>query len=78
MADMSEKELILRMCDGLKAAADSARMLGIAQRNSDFLGISKIIEEISKNATRLAVSKAMSPQILREGLAKFSAISANG
>ena len=77
MSDISEHQLIMRFVDGLKAAADAARMLGIAQRNSDFLGISKIIEEISKNGARLATSKSMSAENLKNGLARFSAISAD-
>lgn len=77
MADITEREAIIRMVDGLKLAADSAKMLGVMQRNSDFLGISRIIEEISKNAARLATSKAMSEAVLREGLKRHSALVAN-
>lgn len=77
MADLTEHEVIMRFIEGLKSAADAAKMLGVMQRNTDFLGISQIIIEISKNGARLATAKAMSEQVLRQSLNKFSASMAN-
>lgn len=77
MSKVTEHEAIIRMVDGLKMAADAASMLGVMQRNSDFLGISRIIGEISKNAARLATSKAMSEAVLREGLKRHEKILAH-
>lgn len=78
MADLTEKELIERFMEGLKVSADSMRMLGIARGYSDFLGISRILDEIRINAHRLAVSKVLSPQVLREGLNRYSEAIGNG
>lgn len=74
MSEMKESEVIMRMVEGLRSAADAARMLGVMQRNSDFLGISQIILEISKNAARVATSKAMSKQVLDAALNRHSAV----
>lgn len=74
MSELTEHEVIIRMVEGLKQSADAARMLGVMQRNSDFLGVSQIILEISKNASRLATSKAMSKQVLDAALNRHSAV----
>lgn len=77
MTEITEHEFIMRFCDGLKMASDAARQLGVIQRNSDFLGISRIIEEIAQNGKRLAMSKAMKKIELQGGLQKFSAVMGN-
>lgn len=74
MSDLTEHECIMRFVEGLKMSADAARMLGHMQRNSDFLGVSQIIEEISKNGARLATSKAMSEANLQEALGRHERI----
>lgn len=74
MSEMKESEVIIRMVEGLKSAADAASMLGVMQSNPDFIGISRIILEISKNASRLATSKAMSKQVLDAALGRHSAM----
>lgn len=74
MSELSEKDCIMRMIEGLRSASDAAQMLGIMQRNSDFLGISRIILEISQNASRIATSKAMSKSVLDAALARHSSV----
>lgn len=78
MADMTEHECIMRFTEGLRSSADAAKMLGVMQRNSDFLGISRIIEEIATNGARLATSKSMSSGDLARGLSGFSAAMGHG
>lgn len=78
MSEMSEHECIMRITEGLRSAADAMKMLGVMQRNSDFLGLSRIVEEISKNCARLATAKSMSSGDLAKGLQKFSAVMGHG
>lgn len=68
MSEMSESELIKRMIDGFKLAASCAKALGVMRRNTDFQGIGLMIEELGKNAARLAVAKAMPEAVLNESL----------
>lgn len=70
MSEMNENEMIMRMIDGFKLAASCAKALGVMRRNSDFQGIGLMIEELGKNASRLAIAKAMPEAILNESLAR--------
>lgn len=76
MSEMNEKELIMRFIEGLKMSSSAAKALAHHQRNSDFLGISAILLEISKNGTRLATSKAMPELTLLAALDKQSKVAA--
>lgn len=76
MSEMNEHELIIRMVEGFKMASSAAKGLAHHQRNSDFLGISAIVDEISKNAARLATAKAMPELTLLSALSRQSKVAA--
>lgn len=78
MSEMTEHQVIIQFIEGLKMSASSARMLGTMQRNSDFLGIAMILDEISKNGARLATSKSMNATVLEKALGRFSEVAGNG
>lgn len=70
MSEMNEAEVIKRMIDGFKLASSCAKALGVMRRNTDFQGIGLMIDELGKNAARLAVAKAMPEYLVQESLKK--------
>lgn len=76
--DRTEHELFMQMTEGFKMAAIACRQLSVIQRNSDFQGLSFMVEHLGEQAKRLATAIAMNKIELNGGLNRFSEVLGDG
>lgn len=76
-SDATEAQLIIQAKEGFASAASAIRQLSTVQRNSDFIGMALIVDEISKNMFRLATSRSMSEDTLKFGLGRVNTVLGN-
>lgn len=53
MAEVSERELFVRLLDGLHASRESCRGLGINRMDEDWIKLASLFDQIKDKATKL-------------------------